>query len=195
MMQTLLSEAWWFTNAMKCIGGVIRILHPDSKGLGKCRKRVTDLIRRRAKISSVFCSINVEAAHGSQAKISALEVTWRAGSWVQTPWWWWLGSHGMCKVVLMHSEMETVGHLLGREQWINTVGDLKVKSGLKLLSNSGAFEGALRYSCIHFASRKRSCTISPLQCRGKRQTVHRHVFSLFFSFSPAIEFSTFFILN
>lgn len=48
---------------------------------------------------------------------------------------------------------------------------------------------------IHFAPRKRSCTVSPLQCRGERQTMHRHVFSLFFFSSPAIEFSTFFILN
>lgn len=98
---------------MKCMGGVNRILHPDSKGLGKCRKRVIGL-RRRAQIGSVFRSINVEEARGSQAKSSALEVTWRAGSWVQIPGgWWWLGSHGMCQVVLMHSEMETLGTFWG----------------------------------------------------------------------------------
>lgn len=61
-----------------------------------------------------------------------------------------------------------LGTSLGRGQGISTGGDLKAKFLLRLPLTLGAFNWALRHRCIYFAPRKKSYTISPLQCRGMR---------------------------
>lgn len=155
---------------MKCIGWVICILHSDSKGFEKCRKRIMGLISKRAKISSVLLSINLEEPHRNQTKISALEVTWSADGWGRSrPWWCALtGCVALRTGVLMHGEMETVGCLPGEGAVNQYRRWFKVKSLLRLPSTLGAFNWALRHRSVHFAPRKKSYTISPLQCRGMR---------------------------
>lgn len=91
-----------------------------------------------------------------------VECSPRSGGWALT------GCVGLRTGVLVLIVMETLGYLPGKGAVNQYRMCFKVKSLLRLPSTLGAFNWALRYRCIHFVPRKKSYTISPLQCRGMR---------------------------